>query len=202
MGYRGKRLLDLVVVLLLAPLWVPLLAVAAGMVRATLGAPALFRQRRPGLHGRSFELLKLRTMTDARAGDGRLLADAARMTRVGRWLRASSLDELPELINVLRGDMSLVGPRPLLPEYLPLYSLRHARRHELRPGLTGLAQVSGRNSLTWPERFELDVEYVDSCSLRLDLHILGATIRAVLDRRGISAPGMETMSRFTGYDPK
>src|SRR5690606_9592216 len=148
-----------------------------------------FVQTRPGLRERPFPLVKFRTMTNARGADGELLPDAQRLTGFGRWMRAWSLDELPELLNVLRGDMSLVGPRPLLPQYVPLYSERHRRRHEVRPGITGLAQVSGRNALRWSEKFDLDVEYVDRCSLRMDLAILWRTLRAVLRREGISAEG-------------
>jgi lipopolysaccharide/colanic/teichoic acid biosynthesis glycosyltransferase len=154
----------------------------------------LFRQVRPGRHGELFTILKFRTMRD---GPG---ADAERLTSLGRWLRATSLDELPELWNVLRGDMSLVGPRPLLVEYLPLYSPRQSRRHEVRPGLTGLAQVAGRNLVDWEERFELDVEYVDTRSLALDLRIIGQTVAAVLRREGISGEGEATMSPFRGSE--
>ena len=169
------------------------MAVIAVAVRATMGAPVLFRQVRPGRHGELFELVKFRTM---RSGDG---DDAERLTRLGRWLRATSLDELPELWNVLRGDMSLVGPRPLLVEYLDLYSPEQARRHEVRPGLTGLAQVAGRNLLDWDERFALDVRYVEERSLALDLRILGRTVLAVLRREGISGGGGEaTMAPFQG----
>lgn len=199
--YAGKRAFDLAVVLAGAPLWLPLLGVVALLVRRRLGAPVLFRQRRPGLHGRPFQLRKFRTMTDARDSAGRLLPDAARLTPFGLWLRATSLDELPELLNVLRGEMSLVGPRPLLEAYLPLYSPHHRRRHAVRPGITGLAQVSGRNSLSWPDRFDLDVRYAEGNSLRLDLAILWRTARAVLRREGITAAGEATMSAFTGYAP-
>jgi lipopolysaccharide/colanic/teichoic acid biosynthesis glycosyltransferase len=198
--YRGKRLFDLALVLAAAPLWVPALGVVALLVRRRLGTPVLFRQRRPGLHGRPFELRKFRTMTDARDASGRLLPDAERLTPFGRWLRSTSLDELPELVNVLRGEMSLVGPRPLLEAYLPLYSERHALRHAVPPGLTGLAQVSGRNALTWPERFDLDVRYAETNSLAADVAILWRTVRAVVRREGISAAGDATMYAFTGYD--
>jgi sugar transferase EpsL len=197
--YRGKRLLDLTLVLLTSPLWVPLLLVVGVAVGVRLGRPVLFRQRRAGLGDRPFELLKFRSMTDERDSSGQLLPDDRRITPFGRGLRATSLDELPELINVLRGDMSLVGPRPLVEQYLPLYSDRHRQRHRVRPGITGLAQVSGRNALSWPERFDLDVWYVEHASLRLDLRLLGKTFRAVFDRRGISAPGEATMPYFTGY---
>lgn len=199
-GYPGKRLFDLSLVLAAAPLWVPALAAIALLVRLRLGTPVFFRQPRPGLHARPFELTKFRSMTDARGPDGQLLPDAERLTRFGRMLRSSSLDELPELLNVLRGDMSLVGPRPLLTQYLDRYSPRHRRRHEVRPGLTGLAQVSGRNALGWPAKFDLDVEYVERCSLALDLRILWRTVSAVFRREGISAAGDATMPEFTGYD--
>ena len=197
--YRGKRAFDLALVLLASPLWIPLLLIVAVVVRLRLGSPVFFRQARTGLGGREFELLKFRTMTDKRGFNGKLLADAYRLTPFGRWLRSTSLDELPELINVLRGDMSLVGPRPLLVQYLPLYSPKHRRRHEIRPGITGLAQVSGRNALTWPERFDLDVQYVEQVSFGLDVSILARTVRALFDRSGINAPGEATMPFFTGY---
>ncbi|MDZ4076334.1 MAG: sugar transferase [Hylemonella sp.] len=193
-----KRLFDLVVAIAaLAVLALPLLVLYA-MVRRKLGSPALFRQVRPGLHGQPFMMVKFRTMTDERGPDGELLPDAQRLTAFGRFLRASSLDELPELWNVLRGEMSLVGPRPLLMEYLPLYSPEQARRHQVRPGITGWAQVNGRNAVSWEERFRLDVWYVDHRSLWLDLRILWLTVRKVLVREGISAQGEATMPRFTG----
>lgn len=176
----------------------PVMAATAAAVYADVGRPLLFRQVRVGRGGQVFELLKFRTMRHAAAPDGRPLPDGERLTRLGRALRASSLDELPQLINVLRGDMSLVGPRPLLPEYLPRYSAEQARRHEVQPGITGLAQVSGRNALTWPEKFALDVYYVDHRSLALDLQILARTVTAVLARRGISAAGEATMPPFRG----
>lgn len=197
--YAGKRLLDLTLVLATSPLWVPLLLVVGAAVRMRLGRPVFFRQRRAGLDDRAFDVLKFRTMTDARDASGNLLPDELRLTPFGRRLRATSLDELPELLNVLRGDMSLVGPRPLLVQYLPLYSEHHRRRHRVRPGITGLAQVSGRNALSWPERFDLDVQYVENASLRLDLRLLGKTLRAVFNPKGISAPGEATMPYFTGY---
>lgn len=178
----------------------PLLLYFAWRVRRELGSPVLFRQTRPGLHGKPFELVKFRTMTDARGADGELLPDAERLTPFGRWLRSTSLDELPELWNVLKGDMSLVGPRPLRMEYLPLYTPEQARRHEVRPGITGWAQVNGRNAVSWEERFERDVWYVDNQSLWLYLRILARTVRAVLIREGISAPGEATMPRFRGTD--
>lgn len=193
-----KRLFDLLLSLAgLLVLAVPLLALSF-LVRRKLGAPVLFRQIRPGLDGQPFMLVKFRTMTDARGPDGALLPDAQRLTNFGRFLRSSSLDELPELWNVLRGEMSLVGPRPLLMEYLPLYSSEQARRHEVRPGITGWAQVNGRNAVSWDERFRLDVWYVDHRSLWLDLKILLLTVRKVVVREGINAHGEATMPRFTG----
>jgi lipopolysaccharide/colanic/teichoic acid biosynthesis glycosyltransferase len=196
-----KRLFDLLLSIgLLLALALPLLLLWP-LVRHKLGSPVLFRQVRPGLHGRPFMMVKFRTMTDERGADGELLPDAQRLTALGRLLRATSLDELPELWNVLRGEMSLVGPRPLLMEYLPLYSPEQARRHEVRPGITGWAQVNGRNALSWEERFKLDVWYVDHRSLWLDLRILWLTVRKVLVREGISAQGEATMPRFTGNEP-
>lgn len=193
-----KRLFDLLAsaigLLLLA---VPL-ALLAWQVRRKLGSPVLFTQVRPGLHGKPFRMVKLRTMTDARDASGALLPDAQRLTPFGRFLRASSLDELPELWNVLRGEMSLVGPRPLLMEYLPLYSPEQARRHEVRPGITGWAQVNGRNAISWADKFALDVWYVDHRSLWLDARILWLTVRKVLVRDGISAAGEATMPKFEG----
>jgi lipopolysaccharide/colanic/teichoic acid biosynthesis glycosyltransferase len=198
--YRGKRLLDVVLIVAASPVWVPLLALIALLVRIRIGTPVLFAQERPGRDGRPFRLVKFRTMTEARDRSGILLPDADRLTSFGRVLRSSSLDELPELWAVLRGDMSLVGPRPLLMRYLPLYSERHRRRHAVRPGITGLAQVSGRNALTWAAKLELDVTYVEHCSLALDLRILWRTLRSVFRREGISAEGAATMPEFTGYD--
>jgi lipopolysaccharide/colanic/teichoic acid biosynthesis glycosyltransferase len=199
-GYPGKRLLDLALTVVTAPLWAPIVAVLALVVRARLGAPAFFVQTRPGLHGALFRLVKVRTMTDACDDTGSLLPDEDRLTAFGQFLRSTSLDELPQLWNVLRGDMSLVGPRPLLTKYLPLYSERHRRRHDVRPGVTGLAQVGGRNAITWPQKLDLDVEYVDGCSLALDLRILWQSGLAVLRREGISAEGRATTPEFTGYD--
>lgn len=193
-----KRLFDITAALAaLLLLCLPLLALVL-LVRRKLGHPAFFRQTRPGLKGRPFQMIKLRTMTDARGPDGALLPDAVRLTPFGRFLRATSLDELPELWNVLKGDMSLVGPRPLLMEYLPLYSPEQARRHEVRPGVTGWAQVNGRNAIGWEEKFALDVWYVDHRSLWLDIKILWLTVKKVLVRDGISAEGEATMARFTG----
>jgi len=193
-----KRLFDLLVATTALLLLAPLLLVLAWLVRRRIGAPVLFRQLRPGLHGRPFELLKFRSMREALDERGRPLPDAERLTPFGRFLRASSLDELPELWNVLRGDMSLVGPRPLLMEYLPLYTPEQARRHAVRPGITGWAQVNGRNALSWEEKFRLDVWYVDHRSFRLDLRILLLTLKRVLAREGINAEGEATMARFTG----
>ena len=192
------RAFDIVVSLfVLLLLGVPLLFLGY-LVRRKLGKPAFFRQMRPGLRGRPFEVIKFRTMTSARDVDGQLLPDAYRLTSFGQFLRATSLDELPELWNVLKGEMSLVGPRPLLMEYLPLYSAEQARRHEVRPGITGWAQVNGRNALSWEEKFKLDVWYVDNRTLWLDIKILWLTVRKVLVRDGISAAGEATMPRFTG----
>jgi len=187
-----KRTLDVagsVALLLVAG---PVLAIAALAIRATMGTPVLYRQKRTGLDARTFTLVKLRTMAPAPPDT----ADADRITSLGRWLRSTSIDELPQLWNVLRGDMSLVGPRPLLPEYLDRYTPEQARRHAVRPGLTGLAQVSGRNALTWAEKFELDVWYVDHRSLALDLRILCRTLRCVVGGRGIAAPGHASMPEF------
>ncbi|AOE84533.1 sugar transferase [Pseudomonas sp. TCU-HL1] len=176
----------------------PLLLLLFVAVRRYLGAPALFRQVRPGMDGRPFEMIKFRTMLDSTDEAGKPLPDAQRMTPFGRFLRATSLDELPELWNVLKGDMSLVGPRPLLMEYLPLYSPEQARRHQVRPGVTGWAQINGRNALSWDDKFELDVWYVDNRSLWLDIRILFLTVRKVFVREGISGEGEVTMSKFTG----
>jgi lipopolysaccharide/colanic/teichoic acid biosynthesis glycosyltransferase len=193
-----KRLFDLLASALgLLLLAVPL-AVLVWQVRRKLGSPVLFTQVRPGLHGKPFRMVKFRTMTDERDASGILLPDAQRLTPFGRFLRSSSLDELPELLNVLRGEMSLVGPRPLLMEYLPLYSPEQARRHEVRPGITGWAQVNGRNAISWEDKFKLDVWYVDNCSLLLDIKILWLTVKKVLVRDGISAAGEATMPRFEG----
>lgn len=196
-----KRFFDLLVAALLLSLLLPLMVALMLLVRLRLGTPALFSQFRPGLNGHPFLMFKLRTMTDAHDSDGRLLPDSDRLTPFGRFLRATSLDELPELWNVLKGDMSLVGPRPLLMEYLPLYSPEQARRHDVRPGITGWAQVNGRNALSWEEKFKLDVWYVERSSLWLDIKILWLTVRKVLVREGISADGEATMSKFTGGKP-
>ena len=193
-----KRALDLTVCIPALILTAPLMAALAIAVRSKLGNPVLFRQLRPGLHGQPFELIKFRTMNAAQGHDGELLPDAERLSPFGHWLRSTSLDELPELWNVLRGEMSIVGPRPLLLEYLPLYSPEQARRHEVRPGLTGWVQVKGRNALSWEEKFRLDVWYVDHQSLWLDLKIIWLTVWAVIARQGISADGEPTMPRFKG----
>ncbi|MGN6307081.1 MAG: sugar transferase [Mesorhizobium sp.] len=193
-----KRLFDMLVSGLALVVLSPFLAALALLVRWHLGKPILFRQVRPGMDARPFEMLKFRSMTDVRRADGTLLPDAERLTRFGRFLRSTSLDELPELWNVLKGDMSLVGPRPLLMEYLPLYSPEQARRHEVRPGITGWAQVNGRNALSWDDKFALDVWYVDNRSFCLDLKIVALTVVRVLKRSGISAEGEATMPRFSG----
>lgn len=193
-----KRLFDVsAATLALLVLAIPLVALIV-LVRIRMGSPVFFRQTRPGLRGEPFQLIKFRTMTEKRGPDGELLPDGQRLGGFGRWLRATSLDELPELWNVLRGDMSLVGPRPLLMEYLPLYTPEQARRHEVRPGITGWAQVNGRNALSWEEKFKLDVWYVDHQSLWLDLKILFLTVKKVFTREGISAAGEATMPKFTG----
>jgi sugar transferase EpsL len=195
-----KRLLDLVAAAALLVLLAPVFAVIAVLVAVDLGRPVLFRQERPGLHGKSFTILKFRTMSAAAGSNGNLLPDGQRITRLGRFLRRTSLDELPELVNVVRGEMSLVGPRPLLMEYLPLYSSEQMRRHAVRPGITGWSQVNGRNALTWEEKFALDVWYVDHRSLRLDLRILRATVSSVIKGEGIAHPGVATMEPFRGTD--
>lgn len=199
-AYRvwGKRALDVVAGTAGLVLLGPVLAVTALCVSILLGRPVLFRQERPGLHGRPFRILKFRTMSEEFGPEGSLLPDADRLGRFGRYLRATSLDELPELWNVLRGEMSFVGPRPLLMEYLPLYSRSQGRRHEVRPGITGWAQVNGRNELAWEEKFQMDVWYVENLSLLVDLRILLLTVRGVVLRKDISAPGQATMPRFTG----
>ncbi len=193
-----KRLLDIVVAGIALILLAPLLVLIAVLVAVKLGRPVLFRQPRPGLDGKVFRLMKFRTMTDERDATGALLPDSVRLTPFGRRLRQSSLDELPSLINVLRGDLSLVGPRPLLVEYLPLYTPQQARRHEVRPGITGWAQVNGRNAISWEQKFEYDVWYVENRSFALDVRILWMTVGKVLNRDGISAAGEATMGRFVG----
>lgn len=193
-----KRLLDVVGALAGLLLLSPIIGLITVVVRLRLGSPVLFRQVRPGLHGEPFELVKFRTMTDARNENGRPLPDEERLVPFGRWLRDTSLDELPELWNVLRGDMSLVGPRPLLMEYLPLYTARQAQRHEVRPGMTGWAQVTGRNAASWEEKLEMDVWYVEQQSLLLDLRILVRTLLQVVRREGVSADGHATAPKFRG----
>jgi len=193
-----KRGIDVVGAGIALVLLSPVLAIVALLVRLRMGSPVLFRQQRPGRNGQPFEMLKFRTMTDRRDASGALLPDDARLTGLGRFLRRSSLDELPELVNVVAGDMSLVGPRPLLMQYLPLYSPEQARRHEVRPGVTGWAQVNGRNALTWDEKFALDVWYVDHRSTRLDVEILAKTVSQVFGGHGVSAPGHATMEPFRG----
>jgi len=200
-GYdRAKRVFDLAVTVPVFVLTLPIQAATALAIRVRLGSPVLFRQTRPGLHAEPFVMVKFRTMlnTDPALGP---VADATRMTPLGQWLRATSLDELPTLWNILRGDMSLVGPRPLLMSYLDRYSAEQARRHEVRPGMTGLAQVSGRNALSWEDKFRLDVDYVDHHTFKGDLLIIRDTVRSVLRRDGIAAEGAATMPEFLGSDP-
>jgi sugar transferase EpsL len=193
-----KRLFDFFASLAALLLLSPIFLLLALLVRMKIGTPIFFTQTRPGLHGKAFTMIKFRTMTNARDANGALLSDTERLTRFGRFLRATSLDELPELWNVLKGDMSLVGPRPLLMEYLPLYSPEQARRHDVRPGITGWAQVNGRNAISWDEKFKLDVWYVDHQSFWLDVKILFLTVKRVFQRHGITADGEVTMPRFTG----
>ena len=193
-----KRIFDFVASLLALVLLSPVLALLALLVRVKLGAPVLFCQQRPGLHGEPFTIYKFRTMTDARDAQGNLLSDAERLTRLGRFLRSTSLDELPELFNVLQGEMSLMGPRPLLMEYLPRYTSEQLRRHEVRPGITGWAQVNGRNAITWEQKFALDVWYVDNGNFWLDVKILWLTVIEVLNRADIAAAGHVTMPKFMG----
>jgi lipopolysaccharide/colanic/teichoic acid biosynthesis glycosyltransferase len=193
-----KRLVDILISLITLLLLTPIIGIAALMIRMKLGSPILFAQIRPGLLERPFRMVKFRTMTDACDATGNLLPDTERLLPFGRWLRASSIDELPELWNVLKGDMSLVGPRPLLMEYLPLYTSEQARRHLVKPGLTGWAQINGRNALTWEEKFVLDIWYVDNRSFFLDFKILVLTVLKVINREGISADGETTMPYFTG----
>lgn len=193
-----KRLMDIVGSLSGLLLLSPVILLLALLVRFKLGSPVLFRQVRPGMDGEAFEMAKFRTMTDARDAQGELLPDVDRLTGFGQFLRSSSLDELPELWNVLKGDMSLVGPRPLLMEYLPLYSRRQARRHEVRPGVTGWAQINGRNALSWEDKFELDVWYVENRTLWLDVKILIMTVWKVLKKDDIAHDGEVTMKKFKG----
>jgi sugar transferase EpsL len=200
MNGAPKRLLDIVLSGVALIVLAPVLIALAALVRLKLGRPVLFRQTRPGLDGVPFEMIKFRTMTDQRDASGRLRPDDERLTPFGRFLRATSADELPELWNVLKGEMSMVGPRPLLMQYLERYTPRQRRRHEVRPGITGWAQVNGRNALSWDEKFELDVWYVDNRSFLLDLKILAMTLRQVVRKQGISSAGHATMPEFMGSD--
>ena len=193
-----KRLIDITASGAALVLLSPILAATAYKVKKNLGSPVFFKQTRPGLNGKPFEMIKFRTMKDATDKEGNLLPDSERLTPFGQKLRSTSLDELPELWNVLKGDMSLVGPRPLLMEYLPLYNSEQARRHNVRPGVTGYAQVNGRNAISWEQKFALDTWYVDNQSLWLDIKILAKTVKQVLIKDGISADGEATMSKFTG----
>ena len=197
---HGKRALDLALTIPALIALSPVLLLIALLVRLTLGTPVLFRQQRPGRHGKPFYMVKFRTMTDARDAQGNLLSDAERLTPFGRFLRATSLDELPELWNVLKGDMSLVGPRPLLMQYLERYTPEQARRHEVRPGITGWAQVNGRNAISWEQKFAYDVWYVDNLSFWLDLKILALTVRKIIAHEGISQAGQATMEEFRGNE--
>jgi sugar transferase EpsL len=192
-----KRLLDIILAVFFLFLSAPIIVLVAFLVRINIGSPVFFRQVRPGYGGQPFAMVKFRTMLDLRDEQGQLLPNEVRLTRFGRLLRSTSLDELPELWNVLRGDMSLVGPRPLLMEYLPLYTAEQARRHEVRPGITGWAQINGRNQVPWEERFRMDVWYVDNRSLWLDLRIMFLTLFRVASRSGISRPGRSTIERFS-----
>lgn len=197
-----KRAFDMVVAGVALVALSPLLVMLAALIRWRMGSPVFFRQTRPGRRGALFELIKFRTMRDSCDADGTPRPDGERITGLGQWMRSTSLDELPELFNVLKGEMSLVGPRPLLIEYLPLYSPEQARRHEVRPGITGWAQVNGRNAISWEEKFALDVWYVDHRSFALDMRILWLTLAKVLRREGISAAGEVTMPKFTGAGSK
>ena len=194
-----KRIMDFVIVAcILLIIWPILLLIAIWLHFANKGAGAFFLQERPGRNGKTFKVIKFKTMTDERDETGRLLPDAKRLTKVGRFVRSTSLDELPQLFNVLKGDMALVGPRPLLVQYLPLYSQEQAKRHEVRPGITGWAQCHGRNAISWTEKFKLDVWYVDHCTFSTDLKVILLTIKKVLIREGISSNNSETMEAFTG----
>ena len=193
-----KRILDILIRITGLIFISPILLVVALLVKIKLGSPIIFKQERPGLHGEIFKLYKFRTMTNEKNDSGELLNDEARLTEFGKKLRASSLDELPEIFNIIIGDMSIVGPRPLMVKYLPLYSEKQKRRHDVRPGLTGLAQISGRNAITWTERFNKDIEYVDNISLKLDMYIFLKTIYYVLKREGINSDTSATMEDFTG----
>ena len=193
-----KRFMDFLIAALSIIIFSPLLIILAILVRVKLGGPVIFKQERPGLNGKVFKLYKFRTMTDAKDENGNLLDDEYRLTSFGKKPRSTSLDELPELYNILKGDMSIVGPRPLLVKYLPLYNDEQKRRHDVRPGLTGLAQVSGRNAITWTEKFNKDIEYVDNVSLGLDISIFFKTIYCVLKKEGINSDSAATMEDFTG----
>lgn len=195
-----KRPLDMVLALGALVVLSPVMGITAWMVKGMLGSPVLFRQRRPGKDGHIFTICKFRTMTDQKGADGNLLSDEERLTWFGKALRSTSLDELPELFNIIKGDMAIVGPRPLLEEYLPLYSERQRRRHDVKPGLTGLAQVSGRNNLLWTEKFEDDVKYVEKITFAGDLKIVLKTVAAVLKREGINSQTSVTMEKFTGIE--
>ena len=196
-----KRLIDFIIALCtLAFIWPILLLITIWLYFANKGAGAFFTQERPGKDGKIFRVIKFKSMTDEQDAEGKLLPDAKRLTHVGKFVRATSIDELPQLINVLKGDMALIGPRPLLPEYLPLYSEEQARRHEVRPGITGWAQCHGRNAISWTEKFKLDVWYVDHCSLLTDLKIIFITIKSVLKREGISSATSITMEKFNGHN--
>lgn len=196
-----KRVIDFILALCaLAILWPVLLVVAFWLYFANKGAGIFFLQERPGKDGKVFKIIKFKTMTDVRDEEGNLLPDAKRLTKVGRFVRSASLDELPQLVNILKGDMALIGPRPLLVQYLPLYSQEQSRRHNVRPGITGWAQVNGRNAISWTKKFELDVWYVEHCSFWLDLKILFLTIKKVFAREGISQKGEATMEAFNGYN--
>lgn len=193
-----KRILDCTIAVLALLMFIPIMLIIAAVARLKLGSPVLFKQKRPGLHGVPFFICKFRTMTDSRDERGDLLPDSMRLHPFGRWLRKYSLDELPQLINVIKGDLSLVGPRPLLMDYLPLYTERQARRHEVRPGITGWAQINGRNAISWEEKFELDIWYVENRSFWLDMRILGATMAKVFRSEGISNVNHATMPMFRG----
>ncbi len=196
-----KRLIDFILVLcVLLVIWPILLIITVWLHFANKGAGAFFTQDRPGKNGKIFKVIKYKTMTDERDAEGNLLPDADRLTKVGRFVRSTSIDELPQLINVLKGDMALIGPRPLLPQYLPLYSPEQARRHEVRPGITGWAQIHGRNAISWTKKFEYDVWYVDHCSFLLDLKIVFLTVKKVFIREGISQEGQATMEFFNGHN--
>lgn len=196
-----KRIIDFCIALVaLLVIWPILLVIYIWLTIANKGAGAFFLQERPGLHGKIFKIVKFKTMTDERDDDGNLLPDSVRLTKVGKFVRSTSIDELPQLINVLKGDMALIGPRPLRVHYLPLYSTEQARRHNVRPGITGWAQCHGRNGISWSERFKLDVWYVDNCSFLTDIKIIISTIKTVLNRDGITQEGNATMEPFNGYN--